>query len=300
MAAVAFYISGHGFGHASRQIEIINALGRQLPPGLRIVVRTASARWLFDQTLRARVTLLPGECDTGLAQIDSLRPDADATTQAAEAFYQTFEARAATEAALLKDYDARLVIADAPPLACAAAGLAGIPSIVISNFTWDWIYEAYEAQFCAGAPTVLPRIREAYARASAGWRLPMHGGFATIASVTDLPFVARHATRSRDRVRDTLQLPADRPLALTSFGGFGLSGFDPAAIDCRDEWTVVMTGRTPPAVAIPGVAFVDEGWLYNRGLRYEDLVAAVDVVVTKPGYGITSECVANGTAMLYT
>ena len=40
--------------------------------------------------------------------------------------------------------------------------------------------------------------------------------------------------------------------------------------------------------------------MYDRGYRYEDLVKAVDVVVTKPGYGIVSECIANDTAMLYT
>src|SRR5690606_21830886 len=40
--------------------------------------------------------------------------------------------------------------------------------------------------------------------------------------------------------------------------------------------------------------------LHARGLRYEDLVAACDVVVSKPGYGIVSECVANGAALLYT
>ena len=45
---------------------------------------------------------------------------------------------------------------------------------------------------------------------------------------------------------------------------------------------------------------VAEDTLYASGLRYEDLVAAVDVVMTKPGYGIVSECVANRTAMLYT
>ena len=38
----------------------------------------------------------------------------------------------------------------------------------------------------------------------------------------------------------------------------------------------------------------------RSGLRYEDLVRAVDVVVSKPGYGIISECVANDTALLYT
>ena len=45
---------------------------------------------------------------------------------------------------------------------------------------------------------------------------------------------------------------------------------------------------------------VDSATLYGTGLRYEDLVAAVDIVITKPGYGIISECVANHTAMLYT
>jgi L-arabinokinase len=45
---------------------------------------------------------------------------------------------------------------------------------------------------------------------------------------------------------------------------------------------------------------LDEPALYAAGWRYEDVVAAVDVVVTKPGYGIIAECLANDTALLYT
>jgi L-arabinokinase len=40
--------------------------------------------------------------------------------------------------------------------------------------------------------------------------------------------------------------------------------------------------------------------LEEADIRYEDLVAAADVVVSKPGYGIVSECIANQTALLYT
>ena len=36
------------------------------------------------------------------------------------------------------------------------------------------------------------------------------------------------------------------------------------------------------------------------GVRYQDLVGAVDAVMTKPGYGITAECIANRTAIVYT
>lgn len=298
---VCFYISGHGFGHASREIEIINALGPRLPDGAGILIRTAAAPWLFERTVRVPFTLLPGPCDTGIVQIDSLRLDAPSSVQAAADFYASFDARVADEARLLRGHDVRLVVADAPPLACAAASTAGVPSIVLGNFTWDWIYEGYDDLFRALAPDVLPTIREAYAVASAGWRLPMHGGFATIDPVLDLPFVARHARHGREEVIARLGLPADRPLALSSFGGYGVRDLDLATLDCLDSWTVVITGREPPAARLPrGVAVVDEARVYDSGLRYEDLVAAVDVVVTKPGYGIVSECVANGTAMLYT
>jgi hypothetical protein len=45
---------------------------------------------------------------------------------------------------------------------------------------------------------------------------------------------------------------------------------------------------------------LDERAMYAHGIRYEDLVRAVDVVATKPGYGIIAECLANDAAILYT
>lgn len=300
MPSVAFYISGHGFGHASRQIEIINALGRSSHASISI--RTPAPRWLFDRTVRVPFHWFECECDTGVVQIDSLRLDEAETVRRAGEFYWIFAERTAREAEFLNERRIDFVISDAPPLACAAAALAQVPSVVLSNFTWDWIYTGYADRFAAEAPFVLPAIRGAYRAAAEAWRLPMHGGFETFARVTDLPFVARHARADLDRadVLSALRLPADRPLALSSFGGYGLTGFDLSSLDCLDEWTVVITGREAPATIPQGVAFVEESVMYAKGLHYEDLVAACDVVVTKPGYGIIAECVANETAMLYT
>ncbi len=294
MHSIFFYISGHGFGHASRQIEVINALGA-MPGGARLVVRTSAARWLFDRTVRVPITFLEGEVDSGVVQIDSLRLDEAETMRRAEAFHGTLVERAGAEAALLRGHGARLVVADAPALGCAAAAAAGIPSIVCSNFTWDWIYAGYDPDADA-----IRRIREAYGKAQAAWRLPMHGGFETFTRVEDVPFIARHARHGRDETRTRLALPVDTPLALSSFGGYGVRDFDAGTLDCLDRVGIVMTGRGERPAARAGLFFVDESTLYGTGLRYEDLVAAVDVVVTKPGYGIVSECIANRTAMLYT
>lgn len=297
MAAVFFYISGHGFGHASRQIEIINALGAL--PSVEIVVRTPAARWLFERTVRVPFTYLDGPVDTGVAQIDALRLDEAATILRAGEFHQTLPERAQREAAVLRERDARLVIVDTPPLGCAAASAAGVTSAVVSNFTWDWIYEGY-TEHLSLAPGLIGTLRDAYRRAEAAWRLPMHGGFATFSTVIDVPLVARHARHDRATVRARLGLPSHVPLVLSSFGGYGLQNFDYVRLDCLGRYGVVLTGADGGNGSAPDIHRLEDRRLYEVGLRYEDLVAAVDVVVTKPGYGIIAECVANQTAMLYT
>ena len=281
---VAFYISGHGFGHASRQVEIVNAFGAS-HPDVRIFIRSAAARWLLERTIRVPFELDERPCDTGVVQIDSLSLDAAETMARAGEFYATFAARAEREAQLLHERDTRLVIVDAAPLGCEAAALAGVPSVVVSNFTWDWIYAAYRDHQHLG-PNVIPAIQRAYRRALAAWRLPMHGGFEAFDRIIDVPFVARHARSSRDDTRRTLGLPLGATLVLPTFGGYGAEGVDYAALDFGPDWKVLIN--------------FDDALIYAAGLRYEDLVRAVDVVFTKPGYGIISECIANRTALVYT
>ena len=301
MSAIAFYISGHGFGHASRQIEVINAL-RARAPRLEVHAVTAAARRLFDRTATPPVHVHTRACDTGVVQLDSLRLDARATIDRAGAFYRDLPARAVEEARWLAETRVRLVVGDLPPLAFAAADAAGVPSVALGNFTWDWIYEGYTDEVRRW-PDLVPAIRRAHGLAAAAWRMPIGGGFAGFRSVVDVPMVARHARHARGAVRHALGLPLDRPLALVSFGGYGLESPGFASIDCLDRYGVVLTVESRAAAAPPagaGVHVVYEDEMYARGFRYQDLVAAVDVVVTKPGYGILSECIANGTAMLYT
>jgi L-arabinokinase len=296
--SVFFYISGHGLGHAARDIEVVNALLARRPTH-DIVIRTSASRWLFDRTVRGPFTYLAGPCDTGVVQIDSLRLDAEETIRRASAFYTHLADHVEQEVTHLQERAASLVIADAPPLACAAAQAAEVPSIVLANFTWDWIYEGL-AEEVKTAPHLIPTIQRAYSGAAEAWRLPLHGGFESFDRIVDLPFIARHASHDRAAVREGLLLPPDRRLALVSFGGYGVDDFDPRTLDCLAEWTVVITAPGDPPPLPPGVAFIDERRLYASGFRYEDVVGAVDVVVTKPGFGIVSECLANNTAMLYT
>jgi L-arabinokinase len=299
---LVYYISGHGFGHASRSIEILNAvLARR--PELPVHVRTSAPRWLFDLTVRGQFHLEVVDTDPGVVQHDSLSLDAAETIRRADRYVAALPQRAAAEAEVLRRLDAALVVADIPPLGLEAARLAGVPARAIGNFTWDWIYRDYP-----GGGAAADAIGEAYRRCGHAFRLPMAGGFETFADVTDLPFVARHARHAPAETRARLGLPDGR-LALVSFGGYGVAGIDLDALSRTRGWTLLVSasvpfgpGRTPLAQAgARGSLFpLDEPAMYAQGLRYEDVVAAVDVVVTKPGYGIIGECLANDTALLYT
>jgi hypothetical protein len=296
---LAFYVSGHGFGHITREIEVINALRRR-KPGLPLLIRTPQANRLFGYTLSEPASIEIGPCDPAVVQVDGLRLDPAETIRGAAAFYRTLGTRAGEEAHRLRASGVRLVVGDIPPLAFAAAATAAVPSVAIANFTWDWIYGGYPAELAA-APELVPAIRHTYGLATTAWRLPMGGGFAAFPEVLDLPLIARRARHSPEETRRTLGLPPDRPLVLVSFGGYDAEGLPVAALDCLGRYGVVVTSPgTGDGPAVEGLTIVAESAIYSSGLRYEDLVAAVDVVISKPGYGIVSECLANDTALLYT
>jgi L-arabinokinase len=304
--AIVFYISGHGFGHASRSIEVINAVLAKRPE-VRIGVRTSAPRWLFDLSVKGKVAFSTLECDTGVVQVDGLTLDEADSIRRAAAFHSDLVTRAASETRVLRELGAGLIVGDIPPLAFAVGASAGIPTCALGNFTWDWIYADYPRVRLA--PSLLPAIRGAYAKASMALRLPMSGGFETISNVKDIPFIARHAGKTREEVCKKLRLPTEKPIVLASFGGVGLPGLDLDVLAKFKKYTVVTTVNTPLSRSRKDTAaserkgrcvIVNEEAMYDAGVRYEDLVGASEAVVTKPGYGIIAECLANDAAILYT
>jgi hypothetical protein len=296
---LAFFISGHGFGHASRDVEILHAIAA-LVPDLRVIVRSAVHPALLERTLRVPCELRPGACDTGIIQRSSIEQDDPRTVDAAIDFYSSYDARVTAEVAALAGDQVSIVVGDIAPLAFEVASRLGVPGLAVANFTWDWIYDTHPGM-TSRAPWLVPLLRASYAKATLALQLPFAGGFEVFTDVRPMPLVARHPARTRDETRSHFGLPADRPIVLLSFGGYGLPDLDIRAIDALDRWSVVTTDRirstsTPP----PHVHLIPEQAFIATGFRYEDLVGAVDVVLTKPGFGITAECISTGTAMLYT
>jgi L-arabinokinase len=295
---IVFYVSGHGFGHASRIATVIHVL-RERGLHVPIVVKTQATERLFDEPLRGGIEFVPLQCDTGIVQLDSLNLNERESVRQAAEFQSRIADRAAAEADDLRRRRAQLVVGDIPPLAFEAARAAGLPSIAIGNFTWDWIYGAYGHE---GISALVQSIRESYRQATRVLRLPISGGFEGLDGLTrNIPFIARSSGHDPDDVRRHFRVPHDKPMVLMSFGGYGLQGLGTLALAKLDRYSIVAGGLKEATIETGSeVIQITEHQLMEKGYRYNDLVRAADIVITKPGYGIVTDCIANDTAIVYT
>lgn len=290
MPLLRYYITGHGLGHASRSCRIIAALIAR-HPAIRCEIVSDAAPWFLADNLPPGIAVTARTLDVGVRQADSLEMNLAATLTACRALQAGAPRVIASEAADLRRAGVDLVVTDVAALPCAAAAAAGIPAVIVSNFTWDWIYEG----FLGTQPDFAEAIawqRSCYRQASLALRLPFHGPMPPAAEVVDLPLVTRRARLPKDQVRNRLGLTAGQPLALLSFGGFGLEEAHLSGLARLADW--VFLAEAPLVAGNPDLR------LLPTDIPYPELVNSADVVVTKPGYGIVAECLAHQTPVLYT
>jgi L-arabinokinase len=95
-------------------------------------------------------------------------------------------------------------------------------------------------------------------------------------------------------VRSELGLPHSASVVLLSFGGFQAAGLDLARFGTLTDYTFVVT--SPSTSDLPGNIVR----LPEQPADYVSLLAACDAVITKPGYGIVADCLANRVPLLFT
>jgi L-arabinokinase len=259
---------------------------------LTVEVRSGAPRWIFPP----EVNYEPLSFDVGVIQPDALRVDARATLEQAAALAVASGSLVCGEAAFLRQVGARLVVVDVPAVPILAARAAGLPSVAISNFSWDWIY----APYIAAAPRFRwlgEWLRDVYGQADLLLRLPFFGDLSAFLAVEDLPLVSRPPSRSRAAVRADLGITERTIAALLSFGGLGLERFDPAPLAELQRYTFVAS----PQEISPGLPLPPNVRLLpTEQENFVNLIAASDVVISKPGFGIVANCLTLQVPLLYT
>jgi L-arabinokinase len=200
-----------------------------------------------------------------------------------------------SEAEFVRREHLAILIADIPFLAGEIACAAGVPCLGIGNFTWDWIYEPY-LKGRTGADDLLRCIRAGYAAMDTFLRLPFSHEVDVFREVIDVPLVARRCRRDQCQILAELGLAAkDRcPRVFVAMRGSLSRDTLCAAASGGKEFCFVALEPLPPNLP-SNVHRISLG----PKLTFPDLVSISSVVVSKLGYGIVSEAVANGAAILY-
>lgn len=189
-----------------------------------------------------------------------------------------------------------MVVCDIAPLGIAVAREAGIPSVLIENFTWDWIYEGYleEAPQMEGHILYLRDLFEA---------ADFHIQTVPLCSqknadLTTLPIGRRPRTPPRV-VREKLEIPLHAKMVMITMGGIPAHFPFLEQIDAYEGVFFVLSGASDQVrshenpnknlVLLP----------QHSAFFHPDLVHASDVVIGKAGYSTIAEIYFAGTPFGY-
>lgn len=287
---IACFVSPHGFGHASRMCALIDGLS-ELHHSLKFHICTTVPNWFFADSLNVDFEYHEIITDIGLVQTDPVNIDHQRSIDELNLFYPFTEIRLSQASALLHQIDAFACLCDISPLGIQAAKQSKIPAVLIENFTWDWIYHQlgkYQPEYLQISDIVKELFHPAF-------HIRVQPECPTFHKFNQLigP-IARNPILDRFTIRNTLGIPMDKPVIFISLGGvdynyslklknfdgsFHVAVYDNNRLDIPDRHVTVLSRQS--------------------GIRSQDILAASDLVIGKPGYSTISEIVTNGIPFMY-
>lgn len=245
----------------------------------------------FEDSLEGSFDYFPLLSDIGLVQHDALREDVPATIHRLADMLPFDPVLVRSLARQLRHRKTILVACDIAPLGIRIAEEAGLPSILVENFTWDWIYAGYEESY-PDIKQYADYLGDCFSRAA------YHVQTAPVCEPgkADLltPPVARSARLSREETRARLGIPEGKQAVLVSLGGV------------PEQYGFVDRLQSAGAVFIvPGTAVRarHEGNVielpHHSDFYHPDLVQAVDCVIGKVGYSTIAEVYRSGVPFGY-
>lgn len=296
MVDIAYFITPHGFGHAARACAVMNAVAERLPAA-RFHLFTKVPAWFFEQSCGAGVEVVYHELasDVGFIQSSALSENYDGTIAALSALYPLRPTLVQELAESLRSNAVRVVLCDIAAIGIAAAQQAQIPSVLIENFTWDFMYASYlgiEPRFAPFIEALKPLYPQATHRIQCE----------PIVHQLNLPQVHRVApiarpprSAARSRVRAALGVPEQAPLVVCSMGGAAAGVSSDLPFHDQPEVYFVLAGTALRHDLPNNVQILPA----RSPIYHPDLMVAADAVIGKVGYSTVAEAYYARTQFLY-
>lgn len=288
----AYFITPHGYGHAARAAAIMEAI-LEREPGVFFEIYTRVPAWFFKMSVRGAFAYHELKTDIGLVQSSAMVEDLPETVRQLDGLFPFRAEQVNPLAEEIRALGCELVLCDIAPLGIAVARAAGLPSVLIENFTWDWIYAGY-LPFEPGLAPHIDFLSHAFRLASRHIRTEPACSYDLPADL-ETTVVSRKPRRSRERTRETLGISQSAPLVMITMGGIVTEyPFLHRLEESRDVLFLIPGGSDRPEkrgslVLIP----------HHSELYHPDLVGASDAIIGKLGYSTLAEAYAAGLPYAY-
>lgn len=286
MKEIACFVSPHGFGHATRAIAVVEALQR-LRPDVHAHFYTTVPRFLFAESLD-NFTHHPMLVDVGLAQNSAMDSDLPATIDRLDKLLPY--RRDLIEDLACRCAKCSFILCDIAPLGIAVARHAGLPSILVENFTWDWIYQHYADRY-PGLSRHQSFLQKLFAKAR--YRIQTDPLCAVAPRNLFCGPIFRKAKGSRSSLREELGC-GEKNLVLVTMGGVfqRLPAF--LKVEKFPDYYFLFTGQPETKRLGTNLALLSR----DSGHYHPDLLSAADIVVCKAGYSTVAECCQAGVRVI--
>lgn len=274
---LACFISPHGYGHATRTIGLLQALQR-LVPDLRARLFTTAPASLF-QASGVPFTRHQLSTDVGLVQRDAFCTDRQETLHKLAALIP-FEQSLISDCARLCR-SSRLVLCDISCLGIEVGRAAGIPSVLVENFTWDWIYSQMGEQRDLGP--FIDYFSRTYRKAD--YRIQTDPVCTPLPSDLHCYPMARRLIDGRQRLRDEIG-PIQRQIVLVSMGGVPLDLPFLGQLQHYQDCLFIIAGQNRGGFIGDNVRLLGA----DDHFHHPDLINAADLLICKSGYSTVAEC----------
>ena len=281
-------ISGHGLGHLAQVSPVIARLVSMVPD-LQLTIRTSLSKSLLCTWIKAPFDYIEADLDRGMIMRDAITVDVPASCSWYEAFHADYDERLKRDVRALESLRPDLLLADVPYIGLEAAHQLGIPAVALCSLNWSDIYRHYchQQKTC---DKIANRIMSAYAKADIFLQpqpsMPMTG----LGNTQQIPPIARMGKASKIHLRSLDRTRAAEKFILLSLGGIGM------------QFQLETLPRFEDTVWIVPDSFEGDRKDIVRqsgfSMRYIDLLASVDLVLTKTGYGALVEAVVNQVPVL--
>ncbi len=279
--SIAYFISPHGYGHAARACAVMSAI-HGLCSSITFEIFTTIPQWFFQQSIPGIFMYHSLLTDIGIVQETPLHEDLPETLCKLDSFLPYDQSHVADLSKEINNLKCGLIICDISPLGIAVAQNAGVRSVLVENFTWDWVYENYiGTDFPAGK--FVDYLRQVYGFVDYHIQTEPVCSYSN-ADLCTVP-ISRKVRATSRQIRQGLSIPDEVKVVLITMGG----------IPERFQFMEQLTHQSGFHFIVPGgsqtMRLEDNLVLLPRhsGFYHPDLVNACDAVIGKLGYSTLAE-----------